>query len=300
MITYKFFRDKFFVLSDKPYLSPLKKNNIKQLGFKPNGLWFSKGLQWFNLVLNSHHRLYDDKNPYTPYTRKQLYLIQLDINWDNIFMINNEQAAMQISEDFIRNRKIFTWDAFTARYPDIHGVFFELNDKYNIETRSRRTHYRENSERLETKNLEIFTKKLEEHLIKHVPNEYNNFVSKYKDLKLIHTMIYMWYPVLSISSGCIWNNDAINFDKCKLVLTIPETILIECKHSTNSIDKLIKYINDNNLITDDADNSTYVLSPLNNMLYQNSNRRTKRRGIFSRVFRSMKKLSKKIKSMRRS
>jgi len=245
MITYKFFRDKFFVLSDKPVLSPFGTVPIfEQTNSKPVGLWFSKGLQWLNLVLNSHHGLYTgDSN----WTNKTLFLHQIDINWEHLLQINNEKDAVKLSGEFANNIDFTIWYSYLEQHPELYGFYCKLNDKYNIEKYSRRgSNYSKNTERTEERNIELFKNMVTKYITNHHPDVYD--IVTRKELE----NYYMWYPILSVSSGCIWDDRAINFDKCKLIMEIPEKLLIKCQRSDNSIKTLLRYINQYNMIENDV------------------------------------------------
>ncbi len=129
IITYKFFRDKFFVLSDKPKLTPFGKVPYEeQIGLKPYGLWFSKGLQWLNLMLNSYHELFTD--PSSGWSNKTLYLHQIDINWDQILQVNNEKKAIELSAEFADNIDFYIWMEYIERHPEYNGIYCTV--KYTI------------------------------------------------------------------------------------------------------------------------------------------------------------------------
>lgn len=157
MITYKFFRDKFFVLSDKPKLTPFGNVSYEeQIDLKPYGLWFSKGLQWLNLMLNSHHELFT--HPSSSWSNKTLYLHQIDINWDQILQVNNEKKAIELSAEFADNIDFYIWMKYIERHPEYNGIYCKLNNKYNIEKYSRRgpVNYESNTKRQEERNIESF------------------------------------------------------------------------------------------------------------------------------------------------
>lgn len=277
MITYKFFRDKFFVLSDKPILERFGRiADDEQIHGKPNGLWFSKGLQWFNLVLNSHHGMYN-KNNEESYANKTLYLHQVDLDWNQIRYINDETDALKLiyemyktkkkvitEQNMIENEKI--WKRYVTLNPNMYGIYINLNNKYNLETRARRGNdYAKNTEQREWVNMKNMEKRVKRYFKTKMTH------TEYKNRSNIDFALFSWYPVLSVSSGCIWDDRAINFEKSKLVLELPSSVLEMCKSSSNSIQALLKYINENNII---HENNNNIIPPLNN-IFQNSSRTKK-------------------------
>lgn len=271
MITYKFFRDKFFILSDKPQISPFGKiPNYEQIDLKPVGLWFSKGLQWLNLMLNSYHELFTD--PSYGWSNKTLYLHQIDINWDQILQVNNEKKAIELSAEFADNIDFNIWMEYIERHPEYNGIYCKLNNKYNIEKYSRRgpTNYKNNTEKYEARNIKSFGNAVTRYININNPSIYD--IVTEKELE----KYYLWYPILSIDSGCIWNDKAVNFDKCKLVLEIPYNLLKKCKNSQNSIQTLLYDINKYNMI-EDTESIDNTQPPLNN-IFRNSGSRTKKSG----------------------
>jgi hypothetical protein len=191
-----------------------------------------------------------------------------------MLQINNDKDAIKLSAEFADNIDVNIWMEYLNQHPELHGFYCKLNNKYNIEKYSRRepTNYSTNTKRYEERNINLFKNMVIKHLNINnpsildvvTPNELENY--------------YMWYPILSVSSGCIWNDKAINFDKCKLVLEIPAKLLQKCKRSDNSIKTLLRYINKNNMI-----NSEIAPDINNNMqslprLFNNSDSRTRKSG----------------------
>ena len=271
MITYKYFRNKYFVLSDKPVLDQFGKIPIeKQDSSKPVGFWFSKGLQWFNLVLNSFHGLYDIHNDYeTSYTNKTLYLHEVELDWKRIRYINDEHDALQLIFELYKSKKpvkteqnhnkfVNIWKRFITANPDVYGIYINLNNRFNIEAKSRRGQfYASNTEQRERTNLDYMNQLVKRYFKKIMtPQEYAQSESIYFEAYT------WWYTILSVSSGCIWDDRAINFTKSKLILELPVNILEQCKASDNSILTLLQYINDNTLIKEDIDNN---IQPLNRL-----------------------------------
>jgi hypothetical protein len=254
MITYKFFRDKFFVLSDKPLIKPFGKKPLdKQIDIKPVGMWFSRGLQWFNLVLNSHHNLYNVDNASSGWANKKLYLHQIDLNWEHILQINNDDEAVKFSAElFLKSEGTpLVWKEYIKQNPNVHGIYCRLDTYYNVDKRGRRGEsYRLNTNVYEERNMNRMEEKYTSYLLNTQPKLYKS--------KRVgnHSKFYSWYPTLSISSGCIWNGKAVNFDKCKLIMELTPELLLQFKASENSVRALLDYINENNIIPASAvDNS---------------------------------------------
>jgi hypothetical protein len=219
-------------------------------------------------MLNSYHGLFTDSS--SGWSNKTLYLHQIDINWDQILQIDNEKKAIKLTAEFADNIDFYIWMKYIARHPEYNGIYCKLNNKYNIEKYSRRgpANYKNNTKRYEERNIESFGNAVTRYININNPSIYDIVTEKKLE------KYYLWYPILSIDSGCIWNDNAVNFDKCKLVLEIPYKLLKKCKNSQNSIQTLLYYINKYNII-EGIESIDYTQPPLNN-LFQSSGSRTKK------------------------
>jgi hypothetical protein len=285
MITYKYFRDNYYVISTQPKLKRFGTNTPhRQYGIKPSGLWFGKGLQWLNFLLNSHHNLYSN-NSSMYLTNRPLYLHKIVFNTDHILKINNEDDAIKLTIRFITYGNSHVWhELISKHHKKIYGIFCNLDDRYNIEKYSRRgNNYSTNTSNREYNNIARFKNKILEHLQKNMPDYYEKFKSNPDSLDAY----CLWYPTLSISSGCIWNDKAINYKQSKLIMKLPMDLLIKCQLSQNSIKTLIDYINEKKkIIKHNNTNITYKFNTLfgdsnNNIInfnsiFGNSNNRTKK------------------------
>lgn len=289
MITYKYFRDNYHVISKEPKLKRFGTNTpYRQDGIKPSGLWFGKGLQWLNFLLNSHHNLYSENNPSMVLTNRTLYLYKIVFNTDHILKINNENDAINLTIRFIKYGKPHVWhELISKHHKKIYGIFCNLDDRYNIEKYSRRgNNYSTNTSNRESYNIARFKNKILEYLQKKMPDYYEKFKSNPDRLD----EYCLWYPTLSISSGCIWNDKAINYKQSKLIMKLPESLLIKCQLSQNSIKTLIDYINENKIIKHNNTNITYKF----NTLFGNSNKQNNNIINFNSIFGNSNNRTKKI------
>lgn len=187
----KKFKEKKIKITDKvsiqESLIDINKTYEQNLGFKPNGLWYS----FANL----------DGNSWISFCIQNEMYNEIDLNKNYLYKFNISKKYYTIF-----NKTILPIDFSIIRIRNFKDLFF-FTEKYGI---------------IECKYLIIDWIKVKEDGWSGI--EFSPFFSLYtkiyyknreKNLKFL--MKYLWYSSLDVSSGCIWNTELIKKIKISLI-----------------------------------------------------------------------------------